>query len=638
MKKKRFMGFLSLLSCATLLSGCDLPAPVQTAVDWANEHIVSPIKDLIPGSKKEEKKDEDKPTPTPTPTPDPDPEIKVEGLPESVALGTVLDLDEYVTLVGENEYEVVAPRDGSLLAAEHQIMPVVEGEIKFTIVAGELSKECSFVATSSMRSSVESYLTGVGRNYSVSMYDYDPSSGWGQIDEVVHNDLYVVTLAGAFAFVKFSAEDTDAYLCELTYDDEGYYTGVDEESLSLFPISYLDSYYNPELSVDFSETVAEYDVYNETEMIVLSGYDAVTFAEGTMFLPNGQVTFEEEVEGSDEPEEVEYYIERIELVYEEEVYQGVTYSAVSAYAYYDAGEGWELYACGTFYKGEDYESFSILDEFCTPEHKPAADDYWKYFEDFNLGQLFPSPECVLGSAGSIYLEYGWIDGSGNPIDNPYTDPTSYFTYFYEYSTQKFYSETSIWNVAYEYDEETGDPVGMYPSSGKMAVGEEEKVIYDVYASDEGYYLEEDKEHASIWEDSVPTFGALRQHSTWQPGCFAGIYTPEQTESTYYYFAFVTGKFSDIFYSICDADEEGYLVNIANAYKAYAAAGPDYDLFNYTSGYMVVDLEKGYVAFDFKLNFGSYKYEIYAEFSGNPAVLELTSQFEAAASEFIPVAA
>ena len=66
MKKRKFMGFLAMLSCATLLTGCDLPGPLQTAVDWASENIVSPIKDLIPGGNKDEQVD---PEPEPTPAP-----------------------------------------------------------------------------------------------------------------------------------------------------------------------------------------------------------------------------------------------------------------------------------------------------------------------------------------------------------------------------------------------------------------------------------------------------------------------------------------------------------------------------------------------------------------------------------------
>ena len=57
-----------MLSCATLLTGCDLPGPLQTAVDWASENIVSPIKDLIPGGKKDEHVDPE-PEPKPEPTP-----------------------------------------------------------------------------------------------------------------------------------------------------------------------------------------------------------------------------------------------------------------------------------------------------------------------------------------------------------------------------------------------------------------------------------------------------------------------------------------------------------------------------------------------------------------------------------------
>ena len=57
-----------MLSCATLLTGCDLPGPLQTAVDWASENIVSPIKDLIPGGKKDEQVDPE-PEPKPEPTP-----------------------------------------------------------------------------------------------------------------------------------------------------------------------------------------------------------------------------------------------------------------------------------------------------------------------------------------------------------------------------------------------------------------------------------------------------------------------------------------------------------------------------------------------------------------------------------------
>jgi hypothetical protein len=644
MKKKRFMGFLGLLSCATLLTGCDLPAPLQSAVEWSKEHIVSPIKDLLPGEKEEKKTPV---TPEPQPEPQPEAEIKVEGLPESFDLGTEVDMDKYVSLVGLESYEIVPASEESLLVEEHVIMPILEGDVSFKLKSGDVEKECSFKATSSMRAGFEEYFTDVGRNYEVYLSDYDAEEGWQTFEGVVHNDKYVVSQASGEAIVRFD-NTKHTFYCVLEYDESTYqYTGVDEESVERIDPLYFDIGYNPELDIDFEETVAAYDASSKSEFIALSGEYATWFAEQTMFLPNGEVTYYQlDPETGDYiiDEEtgkyatVSYPIEEIQFEYSQVEFDEELYDSMTAYVFAKGDEGLFFYAAADFYKGEDYEGFPILDAYCVPENKPELTDYWTYFEDFTLGDLFPSPESVLGSAGFISLQYGWMDSQGNYVDNP-CDPQTWFGYYFlNYASEWVYSESSIWSITEVYDEETQEFLDYSPLAGKMEVGDEEKAVYDVYATEEGFYLEADDKNASIWNDSTATFGALREQSSWGEGCFSAAYTPEETEQEgYYSFSFAGGSFHDILYSVFAADEQGYLGYVQYTFDYFASTGTNLE--DYTMAAMSVDLVNSEVTLEFYMPYFSEAaaYDIQITFSANPEVLSLTSYYEAAAAQYIPAA-
>ena len=596
MKKSKILGALALASCV-MLSGCN-------------------------------KKPEE---------PSADPAIAVAELPASVNLGAGLNLDQYVTLTSLSEYsiELASASKDSASVSGHVVTPLAEGEIKFTVKSGTLSQECTITAVSQDRSKIEAYFEDVGNEYLVAEYQYDEDEDdWVQSGAVVHTKQYVFSASMGAGFLRYSEDDKDTFYFEMAYDPETYeYTGVDEDSLKLYPSAYLDLYYNPEISIDFDETVAIYDQENACEAIVISGENATYFAEETLFIPNGELYFEE---GDDAPG---YPVERVELVYEEGVYEGQPYSLVTAYPYVEYEGEWELFAACEFYVGEDAESFPLLDAYCVPANKPEGVDYWEYFEGFTLDKLFPSDGFVYGSSGSISLTYGWVNAQWEPIDVPSTATTgNLFGYLRNGSLDKVFNETSIWAVNYTRDSETGDITAITPTSGKMQKTVSEVTsVYNVYAtpeSEDPFYVEVDTENASVWADSIPTLGALREHTSWAPGSITSVSEPTEQKS-YYSLVFGSSKTHDILFGICDFDEEGYLGNLKGVINAWL---PDVDVEGMFNGGLFVDPTKKEVTIQYYMGWSANEfYMVNLEIKADDSLAETIAGFETAATPFIPVA-
>lgn len=603
MKKIRFLGAVALASCV-MLTGC--------------------------------KNKPEQPSPE---TPVVDPAIAVAELPISVNLGASLNLDQYVTLTELPSFTIEAAADSAdkVKVEGHVITPLVEGTINLVVKSGTLSKTCSFTAVSQDRAKIEAYFKDVGREFVVAEYEYDPESEEGFVYSgmVMHTKQYVADLGAGFGFLRFSEDDKDTFMFELSYDPETFeYTGVDEESLEFYSSSYFDLYYNPELDFDFEESVVEYDEEAGCELYVISGQEATFFAEETLFLPNGSLY---------DDEDNEYPIERIEFTYEEGVEEGEPYSLVTAYVYYADGEELGLWAACDYLVKDDAFSFELLDAFCVEENKPAAIDYWDYFEQGNLGKLFPSPECLFGKSGAISLEYGWVNAQYQPIDTPESTSETYFSYLYSGSVDKLYGENSIWSVKYEYDEETGDIKSAAPTSGKMQVaGEGGTKVYDVYAVDDletPFYAEADTENASVWADSVPTLGGLRSHDSWAAGSIKSVTEPSETSPSYL-FEFASGKTNEIIDAICAFDEEGYLGNLPLIRNIYLQASEgELDVYTMFTGGMSVNLN-GTVSINFMLGWTANEaYLISLQIASDAVVegfnlAEVVAGFEAAATPYL----
>ena len=148
--KKFKLAALALLASAFGLASCDLPEFIQVPVDWANEKIVDPIKDLIPGGKdKEEQEDEGED--------EGEKEkaevvsVKVSGLPE--------DIDDETApfqLSAEVEVKGDASKDVTWSSSDTSVATVdANGKVTLTGAEGKVTISAASVADPSKVGSVE---------------------------------------------------------------------------------------------------------------------------------------------------------------------------------------------------------------------------------------------------------------------------------------------------------------------------------------------------------------------------------------------------------------------------------------------------------------------------------------------------
>ena len=146
--KKFKLAALALLASAFGLASCDLPEFIQVPVDWANEKIVDPIKDLIPGGKdKEEQEDkgEDEGEKAEVVS------VKVSGLPE--------DIDDETApfqLSAEVEVKGDASKDVTWSSSDTSVATVdANGKVTLTGAEGKVTISAASVADPSKVGSVE---------------------------------------------------------------------------------------------------------------------------------------------------------------------------------------------------------------------------------------------------------------------------------------------------------------------------------------------------------------------------------------------------------------------------------------------------------------------------------------------------
>ena len=166
MKKKRFMGFLALASCVTLLTGCNSDAMFGLGgkwnqfVDWGKGLLG--LKQAEPEQKPEEEE------PAPAEPSKPEVQLTVFDLPEEVLPGTVLDLEEFVSVSGTNEAFAITLDEGSgdLASVEgHELTAVGEGVISFTVSVGDQSAKLSFRSISNERKAFREYTKDIRNDY-----------------------------------------------------------------------------------------------------------------------------------------------------------------------------------------------------------------------------------------------------------------------------------------------------------------------------------------------------------------------------------------------------------------------------------------------------------------------------------------
>lgn len=597
------MGFLALASCVTLLTGCESDALWGLGGKW--NQFVDWGKGLL-GLKKDEKQqkeDEDKQDDqngeeggeTPAPVV---PTMTVAELPARLDCGEPLDLGEYVTLTNATDFQVVLSSESAELASVegHVLTATGEGTISFTIQCGELSQECSIVGYRSSREALIEYFEGVGKEYSVVIYepafdDQDQFTGFEMADVLYHSENYILTLTTwdsddegnpiPGGFLKFGAEAEECFAFSISGEGENEAVVLADE----YPLMLMD-YYNSDFDVDFSAASYEADPDSGEDFYVISGDDAAYFAENSLFLPNGNY-------GS-------YPVERVEFNIYNEAEEGQPESlAVDAYVYITYEGELTIVEVATLYVDEASVGYPLLDAYCVPENKPEGVDYWEYFgANAPLGSFFLGGETSMyGYDGLISVTYGWADDEGNAIATPSDVDQTYFVYCPIGQQLMYTSENSVWHMRDVLDPDTGELLGREPDSGRMFVageGEAPGVVYNIFPTDDGYYAEEDTEHG-VWGDPSLTFEALKDRANYAPGYIASAQdlfeeVPAATEgeepTQEYYatvFTFKQGKVGGLLDAvIASTDELSILGQIIDIYNSYGL-----DVKSYFTGSLII---------------------------------------------------
>ena len=613
MKKKRFMGLLALASCVTLLTGCEsnaffgLGKYVNQVGDGFNG-ILEKL-GLKKAEQKEEKQSEEEKQQSgeqggeqqqgggeqeqpATPT------LTVAELPAKLDVRESLDLDQYVTITNLESYSVeLASESANLASLEgHVLTTVGEGEIKFTVSAGELSKACSVSCVSSVREFLIEQFNEAKNRYSVVEFSYDQANDEYYVsDYVVHSSRYLLT--------KYFAYDANQNIVPggwLSFDDEDLFKftveenaqGEDEIVLGDQAAAVYFSVYNPEIEAAYyfeRNGSYEYDDQYDIDMIVLEDEPATYWAQEAMMLYDGEVT----------GQSTTYHVKRVEFYLEE--YQNEVALDYMVYVTDDADASGELlgYSFGEIWFGDDAGD-DLLDAYCVPENKPVAVDYWNYFSKFGLsgvglGDFFLSEDSAYLYPRGIYsLSYGWFDDNGNPIAKPTSGNWSYMPVG---SKLMFVSDTAAWDVEEVYDDTTGDFLGYSPASGKIEVageGTNPNVVYDVYGTSTGYTAEVADE-AKLWAANEMLFAGLRDRTNYAPGSIASaedvtVTVPAQTEGEepteeydHTVFTFQQGKVKGLVDTLIDGDNGLYYLGVLiNFYAGY-----NVDLYEYFGGELTV---------------------------------------------------
>lgn len=667
MKKKRFMGLLALASCVTLLTGCEsdaffgLGGKFNEIVEWGKGIIG--IKD----EQEEEEKKEDTPSGEDQGSeggdediqpiiPEITPSLDVDDLPTTIDVRESIDLDDYVTVFGVDGYTVTLDEQSASIASidGHVVTATGEGDIKFTISAGELSEECAVYCLSSLRADLYYAFGAAGNRYTVLGIEYDEETSQAIVaDYYFHSPNYVMT--------KYFSQDENENVIPggwLTFGDgDVYQFAIEGEEgseavtrLSKSSAVYM-SVYNPEITADYyfaSSAEYEFDEKYQMDLMVLSGQAAAYWVQDTIMMYGGSFTYQ----GTN------YTISRVEF-YEKE-YLGKENEVLKAICFdvYCLAEGSEeLTYYGNFQVllGEDAGN-DLLDAYCVPENKPASTDYYNdYFgSGIKISDYFISDSGVVPATGLISVSYGWYDekggllvdeveGEGGATEQvPHTETfygtSATDTYIFGYGSYNVLcSENSVWEVDSSYKPVSG--------ATKVTVGEGEEAreaVFEVYATEDGYYAEENSKLSSPW-DSLVTLPGLRDPENWSDDCISAAQsfvadTIDQGEDVDPYevighaFLFADGEASPLLHAVID--NVGGLLPVASyaaLYKYYMGV----DFANFFDAQLVVVPEYGYAQFKFSLEMEgdeesdpSTYFNISVSMSYTTAVSSLIASYEA----------
>ena len=650
MKKKRLTGILALASCVALISGCDANALGGLGGKWnAFADGAKGFFDNIAiklGLKKEEKKDEKKeeepqpqPQPQPEPQPEPEPEKKmvIGELPEYILVDGTLDLDSYVTLENLESYSVVLGEGLSEVASleGHVITALAEGEISFTVSAGEFSQACSVDSIFKARAEMLNYFKGVKKDYSAQIYwpDFDDDGNYTGLvadDFISHTSRYVDTTsllsdgAGGYyegGFALLEEGDEDAYIYYITEDEE------QNEVVNMYGLGVdglLDDY-NSDFTVDFKKAEYEHLVGEgyDVEQFVITGKEAQRFAENSLMIDDGTLT---DSSSNKYPiTKVEFYLEDVSLTED-------PYIVALADLYVTEEDEYSFTLEAMLFTDPEAVGVDCVDEWL--DHHP--DYYNDLFEGATLSDFFFGPE---NTSGSLSIEFGWTDASGNAAAAP-EDQLDMFDA--ELPVSEKFAIVCDSSLIYLDDEYA-------PINGKFAVevgegDEKESVVYDFRPSEEGYLVEPDFACESIWDDSKLTFGGLLEESNFSGWTISDVASqhvvvpgdneedPPKAEYDVYIASLTQGKFGSLLDVVLNGIDEmaGFQSEIA-FYENYGV-----NLRDYFNGQLMMIPSQGYASLTFMFQWEAGLYYTISLSAMSTTYYESTSAYyEAGLATFIP---
>lgn len=570
MKSKKLVGLLALASCV-ILGGCG-PAKPES---------------------------DDPVTPPPAPVV---PEIEFLEFPEVVFLGETLDLDEFVSIRNASSYSVELAETSKGLASldGHKITVTGEGELKFTVKAGEKSAEKILVAEAEARYRVSKHFEGMGNNYSVECYDAVISHGNGFVWEDVY-DMKTGSLDESFGFVNLDENPDIYYMGERSYNSKKEAYEYDFSDQTIYTGSTLVDYYNApvddkDLGLDINSLPIEF-LEGEEEgtgdyFLVVEGNDLENLLL-MFFMPNNVLGY--------------YYVDEEQTSIGELV-------ATRAYLSYGEYEGSDITVASLFC-GYDKVDMEIgvdgyIDEDSGTEVDPLEtegyfDDYYFFnakngFEvsDESLASIVGdskyAPEAVdLGAlvgldtlfenifkTGSVEVDYfaGWVDNDGESVDTPADlEDTIFAGVFEPVSSARLIGA----NGYVEVDENFAPNYGL--------VNKDDKTYY-LYAGEEAFEPVE-SEFEDAWEDQVATMQVLADSKIMVADLFCD-YMTDQTGSmiqlqfnAYRQDAFINAIFSTqsdlavMAKQITSVSEERQ-INFFNYFESTLTLLPSYGVINF----------------------------------------------------------
>ena len=647
MKKKRFMKLLALASCVTLLTGCESEAffglgkYANKIADWG-VGLLEKL-GLKEAEKKDEKESEDKPSGegeqggeeggqeggqegggevTPVPS------MVVADLPERLFVGESLDLGDYVTLTNATEFEVVLEESAAALASVegHVLTAIDEGDIEFTIKSGSLTKECSIAGIREERFILEEYFKDYTNEYTIESWSYDSATQQQARDDAwYHTKNYVYELCFDYdsstqediagGILRFSEDDEDNYLFH-TEEDQGVETVVLD---TLY--SNLIQYYNGKFAANFAGASFVHDEQYDMNLFVLSGTDALAFAQNSLFAPNGKY------KGYYPYSKFEFFAVDTAAEGEEPDY------VIGAYSYIEYQNN-DAYMGTLYFSNADADvGYSLLDAYCVPENKPESHDYYnEYFTGYKLSDFLVFDEGVFGGNGSYYATFEWIDINGDPADvdaAAFEDELYGWAPYFEMSANYVLTgDNSVWVC----DSKTDELV-----EGETLVNGSVFYALPDDTDPSGYYVEEMSSASSVWADEL-TFAGLRKASNYAEDCFTEaeqwVYDTvkddqdNDVEILAHSFVFNPAKSVDLINVVIDGLQLTEVKDLRDTLNSYNGAGVFES--NFCDFSMTVIPSYGMVVYTLDIwQHSSYIYEINLYSVAEESPLAEVSAFEAA---------